>query len=216
MVTATKISLDVNVPLTGTVKFVSYYPEKPNPNKPGTTFSDQWALTGQWSWTTPEGEQASGEGKVYIDCYQLAASPLQLGLVQEDGTWDDGSTRYKWTHAGPIRLVKTEKDRKRHVTISRVQIGGGAVEITPKFATTAAPATPLTLGSANDTAGTDDPWASLERQYERARALACRIWGDDYEPQALVAAAATVFIEANRRGLMATFAKMPAALEHDE
>src|SRR5690242_9954679 len=110
MAAATKISLDVNVPLTGTVKFVDWYPEKPNPNKPGTTFSDQWALTGQWAWMTPDGEQANAEGKVYIDSYQLAASPAQSGFVESNGQWPDGNPKYKWTYTAPVRVVKTEKD----------------------------------------------------------------------------------------------------------
>jgi hypothetical protein len=223
MATATKVSLDVNVPLTGTVKFVDYYPEKPNPNQPGKTMADQWALTGTWEYTSPDGVKQAAEGKVYIDAYQLSASPVQLGFVEENGAWPDGNRRYKWTHTGPVRLLKTEDGRKRHVALSRLD---GTTPATPaQQAPTAITGKMVRTDAHPGTESVaaqlmDDPWKALARQYERARAIACQVWGDNFDASALVAATATVFIEANKKGLTAhpqpNFDQMPPRLQQDE
>ena len=234
MAKAPKVKLDVNVPLTGVVKYISHYDEKPNPDEPGKVYPAQWAMDGQWSWTTPAGEPMAATGKVYIDDYQLTASPIALGLAEESGKWDDGSTRYKWTGNGPVRVVKVEDGKKRHVTISRLTdaaytaAAGSAPPLTGYAAATAqrpaSASTPAPVPhTKQDTAAVvfGDPWNELERAYARAQGIAVKAWGQDYDPSALVAATATILIAADKRGIKTgspadSFAGMPPALQQTE
>jgi hypothetical protein len=254
MATATKIKLDVNVPLTGTVKYVDFYAEKENPNQPGKVMAAQWALTGAWMWTNVQGGAEAAEGKVYIDEFQLAASPVALGLVQQNGQWDDGNPKFKWTHVGPIRLVKTEDGRKRHVAIMRLdQTGNFAApqaSIPAAGAVSPPPAASPGRATAEVTRGNsaavpvsgsspvkDGEWAALARQYKKCVGIALWAWRVNehsdpiIEESAIAAAAATLFIESNKRGMTvpapeptakekaeairAAFDEMPAALQHD-
>ena len=115
---AVKVNLEPNIPLEGVVKYISHYDEKPNPKKPGTTLPAQWALDGYWSWTDPDsGEDRDATGKVYINAYQLGQSPIQQGLAEESGKWDDGSTRDKWTGNGPVRVSMTMRDNMEVTSI---------------------------------------------------------------------------------------------------
>lgn len=229
MATATKIKLDVNVPLTGTVKYVDFYPEKENPNQPGKVMAAQWALTGSWSWRSPEYGDVSAEGKVYIDEYQLAASPVALGFVEANGTWDDGNPKFKWTYKAAVRLLKTEDGKKRHVTISRLDqtaptVAAGSpppAAVAPVAHQSGQAPVRVPSGTPAPVPPSQDEWSQLERQYERARIAACRVWGENYDPTALVAATATVFIEANKRGLKivnpaAGYEQMPPAISREE
>jgi hypothetical protein len=227
VVAVTKIKLEPNVVVTGTVKFVDFYAEKENPNQPGKVMAAQWALNGAWSWIVPgTDEQMHAEGKIYIDEYQLAASPVALGFVEPNGTWDDGNPKFKWTYKAAVRLLKTEDGKKRHVTISRLTdspagVGAAPAPLPVGHGTPAQASRPPQAVPTPTPAPHTDPWSDLARSYERAHVLACKVWGDNYEPSALVAAAATIFIEANKRGLKATnpiesFAGMPEPLKQDE
>ena len=221
MATASYVKLEVNQPITGTVKYVAHYDERENPTKPGTTYSAQWILTGSWRWTSAEsGEEVTAEGKIGIDEYQLAASPVALGLAVQDGNWDDGNPKYKWTGKGPIRLVKTAQGKKHHVTIQSSTTAAGAAPPPPvasagtdrnnanvRISTSATPVSgPL---STKDT----EEWRALSRVYKRSVAIARGAWYEENAPQvlsdeALAAAAATVFIQACRAGL-----SVPAPVE---
>jgi hypothetical protein len=44
-------------------------------------------------------------------------------------------------------------------------------------------------------------WNDLFHSYRQCAAIARQIWGEDYEPAALVASAATLFIQAAKQGL---------------
>jgi len=244
MATASYVKLDVNIPMRGDVKFVAHYAERENPNKPGTTYAAQWVLTGVWSWTDPVNGPQKAEGKVGIDEYQLAASPIVLGLAKQEGTWDDGNPKYKWTHNGPVLLLKTKDGKKNHVTISRLDTNGQPVAAQPAAGAASPPpvastgrATAAVTRSSSGVAPVSGPpsgWDDISRSYASAVRVASNAWlGVNLSPEAKVAAAATVFIEANKRGLTVPaptreqqagavrdafdrYADMPAALKQDE
>ena len=89
-----KVPLEVNQPLTGKVKYISYYPEKPSTRHEGKVDAAQWALTGTFTWVDAEEQKQQCEGRVYINEYHLTNSPIQAGLAIADGQWDDGNPRY--------------------------------------------------------------------------------------------------------------------------
>jgi hypothetical protein len=223
MATASFVRLEVNQPATGTVKFLAYYAERENPNKPGTTFAAQWVLTGSWRWVDAgTGEEVTADGKIGIDEYHLDLSPVAMGLGVQDGTWDDGNPKYKWTHRGPIRLVKTAQGKKHHVTIQRLDQNGqpiaaptaaGAVS-PPPAASSRTPTAAATAGTGSSpravpasvplTSQDREEWASLARTYKRCVLIAADAWGvDPADPgsDTLIPATAALFIEANKRGL---------------
>src|SRR6185369_10422449 len=100
-----------------------------------------------------------------------------------------------------VRLLKTEDGKKRHVTISRLTdaaptvAAGSAPPPQTGYAAAAVPRAPSVPTPAPvPHTPTDDPWAALERQYSRAQRLALKAWGEEFDPQALVAATATIWI----------------------
>jgi hypothetical protein len=245
--TTSYVNLEVNQPVTGVVKYIAHYDERENPKKPGTTIKAKWVLTGTWKWVNAEsGVDMQVDAKLSIDDYQLAASPIALGLAKQDGQWDDGNPKYKWTHGGPIRLVKTKQDKRHHVTIQRLDGNGQPIASTP--AAGAVPPPPaVSSGRAtaevtrSNSAATpvavppsDDAWDALARQYRRSLDIAASAWNTDAPP---VEAVHTLFIEANKRGLTVPaphapltpgqkaknirdaidqYAEKPAAIEQDD
>ena len=190
---------------------------------------ESWCLTGTFDWIDADELHQRAEGKLYITAYQLVNSPLQLGLAIEDGKWDDGNTKYKWTYNQPVRISmrKEAGGNKLKVTITRLTElpvpATGAVSPPPAASPGRATAE---VTRSNSTAtpvavppSTQDGWYDLARNYKRAVAIAIEAWldndGTTPEGQAMVAAAATVFIEANKRGLTVPpppFTEMPAAI----
>jgi hypothetical protein len=122
-VQAAKIPLELNQPVTGTVKFVSYYPDKPSTTEEGKVMPASWCLTGSFDWVDTEGLNNHAEGKLYITEFQMDNTPTQLGLAIEDGKWPDGNVKYKWNYGQAVRIVKRKVDKtskKLQVTISRL------------------------------------------------------------------------------------------------
>jgi hypothetical protein len=214
-VQAAKIPLELNQPVTGTVKFVSYYPDKPSTTEEGKVMPASWCLTGLFDWVDADEVHQRADGKLYITEFQLANTPLQMGLAHENGTWPDGNKKYQWSYDQPVRIVKRKVDKtskKLQVTISRL------TELPATGAAPTPPAASPSKGSAIPVSATvapvavppqDEQWDALARQYEKAADIAGKAWDrltrgaavDWSRPEAMVAAAATVFIEANKRGL---------------
>ncbi len=207
----TTIRLEAGTPITGTVKFVDWYAEKENPAKPGTTFSAQWAFTGDL-----DGQL----GKVYIDVYQLEQNPVEAGLVKQDGAWPDGNPKFKWIGTGPVTFSKYLKDKKAHVRItagageSAPAVGNGAPAGRPSVtASASAPATPIAQWW-------EDQYGLMKHCVNMAR----EIHGDD--KTGMTETAHSLFIQANREGklpppsaqqqaeaIRATFDALPEALQ---
>jgi hypothetical protein len=210
-VKAARVPLEVNVPVTGTVKYISRFDEKPNPKKPGTTTPASWCLNGTFDWVDAEEMHQRAEGKMYITEYQMVNTPLQLGLAVEDGKWEDsGNIKYKWTYNQPVRISmrKEAGGNKLKVTITRLTelpnpTATGA-ESPPAASPSKGSAIPLSnIARATPVAvpPSDEQWEALARQYHRAIEIAHAQWGPLGDGVDMAAAAATVFIEANRRGL---------------
>jgi hypothetical protein len=179
------IKLEPGTDLIGTVKFVSFFPEK---EKDGEKYGAQWSLLGTWN---------GQEGRVYIDVRKLSG-PALAPYVQQDGQWDDGSPKWKWTGTGAIRLHPFVKDKKHYVTVTAEKNGS----------------TPVQQNEPEPEDPTDEArairrrWADMQESYECCVKIAVKAWGENIPegPDALandslVAAAATLFIEANKRNL---------------
>jgi hypothetical protein len=127
-------------------------------------------------------------------------------FIKVDGKWDDGSPRYKWTETRPIRLHPYMKDKKHYVTVTLDGEKNGGP--------------PIQQGDAHEpdvqqteTFSHDEPngdtvirrrWADLQESYEACVKIAAKAWQQnalDVGGDFLVAAAATLFIEANKRNL---------------
>jgi hypothetical protein len=202
----TTIKLQVNIPLIGTVKFLDYYPEKPNPNEPGKMMSAQWGFKGTWD--------GIGEGRVYADEYQLPTGPLMLGLAEQQGE-ERGLPRYRWKYDGKVQIVKREEGRKRVIYLSRLSETtpqSGRMHTNAQNQNAPSPLLPVSTTQVWKEMASDammqpkpvmDEWAALEARYARCVEIARRSWETlgKFGDTALVAATATLFIEANKEHL---------------
>jgi hypothetical protein len=199
---STTIKLLTNVPLIGVLNYVDFSKSKTE------GWSDQIALKGHFD--------GHGEGRVYLSDW-LAKPMIENGIIEAAGTDRDGNQAYKVLYKGRVQILREENGPKKYTTIlpldQAATPAAGAVSPPPAASPrTAAPAATGTGGGspqavpASGPASTkeDGEWASLHRNYRRAIAVAIRAWGENQLPlegEVLVAAAATVFIEANKRGL---------------
>lgn len=202
------IRLATNIPVIAEIKYVDFYPSKPNPKDPTKLMSEQWGLKGTF-WVQDGSDSGPIEGRVYLDVYQMASSPVQLQLAVPKGE-RDGVPQYSWVFPGKIQIVKREDGRKKFITISRV---GEAAALQPALGTGVTPTaatvqvtSPVTKASTAWTGETrltpaTYEWDALEARLLRSKQIACRIWGADYDPRALVAFTATAFIAADRHNL---------------
>jgi hypothetical protein len=227
-VQAAKIPLELNQPVTGTVKFVSYYPDKPSTTEEGKVMPASWCLTGTFDWVDADELHQRADGKLYITEFQMDNTPTQLGLAVEDGKWPDGNVKYKWNYGQAVRIVKRKVDKtskKLQVTISRLTelpTASGAAPTLPAASPSKGSAIPVSATVAPVAVPpSDEQWDALARQYEKAADIAGKAWDrltrgaavDWSRPEAMVAAAATVFIEANKRGLTVPAPHVPSTAE---
>lgn len=216
------IRLELNLPVVGTVRYLDWYAEKENPKKPGTMMASQYGIKGTFTYTDTDGvTHRDVEGRIYLDEYQLAADPIHLGMAISNGE-KDGIPQFKWTELGKIHLVKREDGRKRIIQIARVRESTGPIpaQQTPPldprsgvnrgaFRPTIPPPTNgnpvyVPVDPHHQAPAILDEWAALEARYARCAEIACHIWQRTSPPMddaALVAAAATLFIEANKEHL---------------
>jgi hypothetical protein len=166
-VQAAKVPLEVNQPVTGTVKFIAHYPDKPS--------------------------------------------------TQEEGKWPDGNPKFKWVYNQPVRISKRKETGGKKVTVTITRL----TELPATGAVSPPPAASPSKGSAIPVSATvapvavppqDEQWDALRRNYERAAAIATEAWdGVTLSDGGIVAAAATIFIEANKRGLTVPAPHKPTA-----
>jgi hypothetical protein len=211
-VQAAKVPLEVNQPVTGTVKFIAHYPDKPSTQEEGKVMPASWCLTGTFDWVDADEIHQRAEGKLYITEFQLVNTPLQLGLAIEDGQWPDGNKKYKWTYNQSVRISKRKETGGKKVTVTITRLtelptASGAVP-TPPVASPGRATAEVTRSNSTATPVAvppqDEQWDALKRQYTKAVNTATQIWGEtdlNVSDQAFVASVATLFIEANKRGL---------------
>ena len=113
-------------------------------------------------------------------------------------------------------MRKETGGKRLQVTITRLTELPNAASVIVPAPPPASPATPAATGRAVTVAVPPDAgWDVLTRQYRQAHEIAVTLWGD-IDDQALVAATATVFIEANKRGLTVPAPHVPLTKEERE
>jgi hypothetical protein len=223
-VQAAKIPLELNQPVTGTVKFIAYYPDKPSTTEEGKVMPASWCLTGTFDWVDADELHQRADGKLYITEFQMDNTPTQLGLAVEDGKWPDGNVKYKWNYGQAVRIVKRKVDKtskKLQVTISRLTelpTASGAAPTLPAASPSKGSAIPVSATVAPVAVPPSDAgWEALKRQYKNSITLAVSSWEELDLPipddQAMVASVAAVFIEANKRGLSVPAPHVPSTAE---
>ena len=223
-----------NMPLTGTLTAAYYQPSR---EVQGKTFGAQVKLRGTWTGTTDKGPQRNAPGDLYLPDF-LANDMCRDGILVDGGTGADGSPLFTVGIAA-IVIERTEQGQKRKTTITPqggapkqpapgvippqavpYRAAGGAAGVR---ASQAGPGMP-TPKPVNDG---DALWAELEARYIRCARMAEQTWAlANLPPESVVAAAATLFIEANRRNLPGVpavtpkvgegFEEMPEALDEDD
>lgn len=189
------IKLQTNVPLVGVLQYVDFAKSKTE------GWADQICLKGHFD--------GHGEGRVYLSDW-LAKPMLENGLIETNGLDRDGNQAYKVLYKGRVQILREENGPKKFTTILPLDAStpaAGAVSPPPATSPGRAPAeSPRSNSVAAPVSGPpspdSEPWRALAAQYKRAAGIAIRTWAETInDEQALVAAAATVFIEANKRGL---------------
>jgi hypothetical protein len=215
-----KLDFKTNIPVVGTVKYLDYYPEREVKGRDGKTFmaSAQVRLKGTFDGT---------DGEIYLPAF-LAEHMIRDGLAQDAGE-RDGKQQFKWLEAGPVEILRAENGAKKITTVRA--LNGKATDAAPTAtgAVSPPPAASPSKGTAIPVSATaapsavphtqDDGWDALARQYTRAVDVAGQAWKTmaastvDWSAEAMVAAAATVFIEANKRGLTVPAPHAPKTAE---
>lgn len=232
----TSIYLLSNAPLRGTITSVSARDAQASTLYPGTTMPAQWAIQGRFEGDARAKKDqiwsGSGDAMLYVDQDKTTSPLLALGIFEQAGE-RAGKPFYRVVYGGEVQFMQREENKRKHITLSRV--GEPAAPQTGLMATNAqnqvrpAPYTPrpTVAGTLNQQASESamatafppatDEWAALEARLLRSKQIACRIWGADYDPRALVAFTATAFIAADRHNLPGTAvmdapATVPAAM----
>lgn len=202
--TATKaatIKVQTNIPIVGTLKYVDFAPSKQE------GWSDQICLKGTFD--------GIGEGRVYLADW-LAKAMIEQGLIEASGTDRDGNQAYKVLYKGRVQILREEHGTKKVTTIlpmeSAPQPAAGA---TTPVNSGRAPAEVTRSSSAVAPVGgpPSDEWGALARVYHKSVDVAHGVWSDYEGPVDLVAAAATVFIQACKAGLTVPAPHVPLTAE---
>ena len=198
------IKLQTNIPLVGTLKYADH--------KPSTTegWADQIRLKGQFD--------GKGEGYVYIGAW-MADKLVKQGIIEVTSPGDEESGEspsYRVIYKDKVQILREEEGTKKITTI--LPLGAAPTAAGAESRPAASPskgsaipvsatAVPASVPPLQD----GEPWKALARSYKKAVEVASWAWGGDevtLNDEAIVAAAATVFIEANKRGL-----SVPAPVE---
>lgn len=104
-----KIALKTNIPVTGVVRFVDYYPAKPNPKEPTKTLGPDLGIKGEWD--------GQGEGTIYVNA-ALFPSLVESGLVTHQG-YDAESkpANLRWVYPGRVKVLREEDGQKKRTSI---------------------------------------------------------------------------------------------------
>lgn len=178
------IRLLANVPLVGQIKFADIV---------DGTYGPQLKIKG--SWDAYNGGQP-GDGIVYVHD-QLAQQLLQQNLIRQGR--DQNS--YQATGHNRVKVLKSGEGRSVRTTIESLngtppaQAAGGQARTGG-----GAPAVPSSQGS--ESAGVT--FQRVVKTYGVCVAESRKVWGDKAPPEVVQAGAACLFIELNRRNVLAS------------
>jgi hypothetical protein len=213
------IKLKTNIPVVGTVRYIDYYPAKPNPKNPAETVGPDLGLKGSWTMAG-----LATEGTIYVPG-ALLTELLTQGLATQAGV-KDNVPQLRWAYTGPVQILKEEVDgRKKHTSVTAV----GAPPIAPAApalqhpaavppAAMPASATPAPASAPSDGRDPVEAWwadqvklmrycyAAARFVHERVPTGPERHTGDEDPPvtiEEINATAHSFYIQANREGRLA-------------
>lgn len=225
-----------NIPVTGTLTAVYFQPAR---EVHGTTFTAQLKLRGTWTTAKALIEKVEDAcdglaADLYLPDF-LATDLCRDGILRDVGVDRDGNPAFAVQHSAVTIERKEEVVSGKKRTKTVVAAIGTVQTPAPRPVSTAPIPVTTRPGAAKTEGGPGMPkaipeavsdgerlWAELEARYRRCAGIAERTYAVPLEQSALVAATATLFIEANRRNLpgmmpavVAAFAAMPEALTED-
>ncbi len=110
------------------------------------------------------------------------------GLLTENGKDKNGNPAFRLSRQAAISYTRRERQSPLVLLDGKPLNGSG-----PKHEPQAEAKAPEP----------DHGWSDIALTYQKCATIAKRVWGPDYDPQALVAAAATLFIRSGQVGLWA-------------
>ena len=218
------LKLLVNIPVEASLSGAYYAKSKTE------GYSDQVKLRGRWKGQFVGTTVEWADGDVYLNL-AVVRDLLADGIIEQLPEADrDGNPAYKVLR--PDVTVQREQSEGGK-TFTRIVATGAApapkAPVAPRPVPTtvkhqaAGPGMPASVPMPQAVAVAEPPdhWAELSARYAKCAAIASATWEDKVTDAGLVAAAATLFIEANRRNLPVApaaeaFAAMPPALEGDD
>lgn len=218
----TSIYLLSNAPLRGTITSVSARDAQASTLYPGTTMPAQWAIQGRFEGDARAKKDqvwsGSGDAMLYVDQDKTTSPLLALGIFEQAGE-RAGKPFYRVVYGGEVQFMQREENKRKHITLSRVgepaapqyvaantsvaAITGLPVAATPALATGSnAGAFKVPQMPQHAIAPATDEWAAMEARYARCVEIAKHSWTKlNMDDGAMVAAVATLFIEANKEHL---------------
>ena len=168
--------LQTNIPIVGKV-MAAYYAEG--------TYGPQVKLLGEWD----------GLGKGYVALNIALENELRsIGLIQVSEK--DGKPSYQVAYKGRISLTRKEDGTRKYTVVER-EDGQGSGSGAPT-----APVAPA-IAKATEAPTTDrSAWLALRETYRSCRAIAVEEWPEHTPPEVIQAAAATIFIQACKVGML--------------
>lgn len=164
------------------------------------------------------------DGMVLSLPWALHTRALELGIIREDGfDKKTGGPAFKPTglplivvqrskteyelmtaHGAPPQTgyakSQAQAPQAQHAAPSRPTLhqgGPGMPNVAPNYGMGAEEGNPFAYGQGEAL----DAWSEMAARYAKCASLAADTWGTQYDPQALVSATATLFIESCKRNL---------------
>ena len=179
------LKLQTNLPLEGRLKFADFQKSKRE------DWSDQIKLKGDFHGPGYAGE---ADSLVYLNI-AVVNDLVKIGVVEDAGNDAEGNPQFRVIHEGPIRLTKKEEGKRKFTEVELVD-GTAPMERkpAPKNQTVQAP---------DDGPATDRTrWRALKATYEGCFKIAEGVLPEKSPLTDVVAATATLFIQAMRDHLM--------------
>ena len=192
---ALKIEVQTNIPIVGTIKYADYS-HSDYAKKEG--YDPQLALNGMWN-----GEQ----GVLYTPLF-LRDSLMELGALEDNGQRSNrGDPKYRVVD--PSSVVTVLKAETAEGIRWTAEVEGAVAQ--PKQPEIVPVPTEVKRQVATNEQKTDRAkFKEMAGTLECCLAMACTFWASDTDPAVIQATGATLFIEANKRGIVLSPKKQKA------